>query len=515
MAIPLTGLCGPTYALENEYAAVERCFDRYPIANESQEETKFKMALAQCPGNMKFGQLPVPGPYNVPCRGIQPTVFGLYGVSGAILWQMGASGIYSTVHVLTNSAGFTNPVSFGVNGNGQLGIADNGFFYVVEMETNTFTAVSSANYIAGGKCAFQDGYVLAVNNAATLIGGANFFQISGTDATPVGDMRLWDPANISIQEGQSDPLQDLISAREYIRFLGSLRSQAYYNAGANGLGGFPFQSYNETFIETGTAATWASDDLGDSLVWIGQDKRGTACAWRDFGFQPQRISNFAVEQFWQAYGDISDAISFTYKWKGHIKWQVTFPSANDGVGATWVYDATVSQVVGRPTWHERTFRLWSSTGIGAPVARPERFHAFCFGKHLVASVGTDGNPGAIYQYADVFADCGVSGTGGQVMNAQVPVRVLPHIYDSLNRIIVNRIRVDGKRPQVLRLSRTGTTPDPASQVYAMQQNAQDPQMSYSGRLGYARDWVFSFSGDGTANDNGLVDGSIDLTECSS
>ena len=56
-----------------------------------------------------------------------------------------------------------------------------------------------------------------------------------------------------------------------------------------------------------------------------------------------RISTHAIEWQIQQYGDISDAIAYTYQQDGHAFYVLTFPTAN----ATWVYDvATLS-------WHER------------------------------------------------------------------------------------------------------------------------------------------------------------------
>ena len=56
-----------------------------------------------------------------------------------------------------------------------------------------------------------------------------------------------------------------------------------------------------------------------------------------------RISTHAIEWQIQQYGDISDAIAYTYQQDGHSFYVLTFPTAQ----ATWVYD------VAAQAWHER------------------------------------------------------------------------------------------------------------------------------------------------------------------
>lgn len=513
MSIVFDGLCGPTYAYENQFAAVERCVNLYPVLNESEGERKFRYELAESPGNAPFGTLPVHGPFNLPCRGmIGHSQWGLFMVNGNWLVHVTSAGVYDAAWDLVGATG-TLPVAMCFNGNSQLFIGT-GFnqAYVLRVDTGILTVISAGDYLCSNQATFQDGYILAVHNGA---GPLNLLQISGDAGTPVGDSTIWDPANISVQEGQNDGLQTLISSREYVRIFGSARSQVYYNAGANGLGGFPFQSYNETFIETGIAAPNSLSDLGDSLVWIGQDARGMRAAWRDFAFQPQRISTFAIEQIWQGYATVSDAIAFSFIWKGHLLWQITFPTAN----VTWVYDATVSQLSGKATWHERTFQ---TSGTNPQGARPELFHAFCYGKHLVGSGGGDGEPGAVYQYADSYEDHAVI-AGARTTVPTLPMRICPIISSMENRVLINRLRVAMQQgvgtftyqnPQLtLQVSRdSGNTYGP---VYSAPLGglAEFDRITYFNRLGYGRNIVLKLAGDGVSRvPYSFVNGYLDLQE---
>ena len=401
------GFCGPTYASENKYAAVERCVNYYPEANESQEEGKYKIQLLPSPCNQPFSTNPTPAPFNARNRGqVQYQPVGgqeqVFGVNGQICWSMDSTG---TMYSLSAAGG---PIaddgkmcSFAPNANNQILLCGGGVCYLILVGATAAASTMgviptvqgnapATDLFGASMVTFQDNYGIA------LTPNSHQFQISGTDDNPTGNMFYWQADNVSIQAGQADLLRAIISQREYLRLLGDRRSQIYQNVGAAGIGGFPFQSFNETFIETGISAPFSLADMGDSLIWIGKDARGVRACWRDFAFQPQRISNFAVEQFWQNYPTIDDAVVFPFIWNGHLQYQVTFPPAPGFNGATWVYDATVSQLIGRATWHERTY----TDSQGITHGRSEISHVFAFGKHLVASGGTDGNPGMVYQYTD-------------------------------------------------------------------------------------------------------------------
>jgi hypothetical protein len=65
--------------------------------------------------------------------------------------------------------------------------------------------------------------------------------------------------------------------------------------------------------------------------------------YRANGYTGQRISTHAIEYAIAQYGNISDALAYTYQQEGHAFYVLTFPSAS----ATWVYD------VATQAWHER------------------------------------------------------------------------------------------------------------------------------------------------------------------
>src|SRR5665213_2016041 len=234
MSNPLP-ICGPSYEYLDKFAAVERLVNWYLNVNESPDEKKFQFALAECPGNAPFGQLPVPTPFNQPNRGL---IFapneGLYGVNGDVVFSMDHLGAYTNIGTIAGGSGISSPVSMSINGQGQIFIAEFatgfGLGYVIPPGGGAGSLISLAanpDFLGATYGTFQDGYTIVINGGI----GTQQFQISGNPGTPLGDSTIWDAANISIQAGQNDSQQAIISTREYLYLIGSRRSQIYYNAG--------------------------------------------------------------------------------------------------------------------------------------------------------------------------------------------------------------------------------------------------------------------------------------------
>lgn len=517
MSTPFDGFVGPSYEFTgSKYAGIEKLSNWYIVANESGEEKKFRTMLAPSPGNAPFCALPVPSPFNQPNRGLVNCRGVVYGVNGTTVFSIDANGAFTYVGAVATDANpltgyIGSPVTMVPTGTGQIFIqsVESGYVIPAGGGLNSLIPITSSGFLGATHAAFQDGYVLVISPHS------NVFQISGTDDVPLGDATQWSGANVSAQAGQADYLRAIISSREYVHLFGFERSQIYQNVGNNGTGGLPFSNANSTFIETGIDSVRSLVEMGGALVWVGRDARGLTC-WMDSSFSPQRISNFAIEQQWQSYVRTDDAIAFAFKWRGHLFYQITFPSAfvNNPpsgfplksnptyTGATWVFDATVSQSLGRPIWHERQFL----TSHGALVQRPEVSHAFCYGLHLVGSNGIDGNPGAIYQYSDGptgYSDCAVNLAGAQISQQIVRDRVCPHVWENNKRIIYNRIEFElargvgldgspvvGADPYfMLRFSNDGGNTFGAEQLIPAGKIGNFHRRAYLTRCGSARDRV--------------------------
>jgi hypothetical protein len=97
------------------------------------------------------------------------------------------------------------------------------------------------------------------------------------------------------------------------------------------------------FNEIGCLATHSVAKLDNGIFWLGSDARGNGIVYRAEGYTGKRISTHAIEWQIQSYGDITDAIAYTYQQDGHSFYVLTFPTADK----TWVYDVSTG------AWHER------------------------------------------------------------------------------------------------------------------------------------------------------------------
>jgi hypothetical protein len=83
--------------------------------------------------------------------------------------------------------------------------------------------------------------------------------------------------------------------------------------------------------------------MDNSVFWLGADPRGRGIVYRANGYTGVRISTHAVEFAIQGYGNLSDAVGYTYQQDGHTFYVLNFTDAD----TTWVFDAATG------AWHER------------------------------------------------------------------------------------------------------------------------------------------------------------------
>jgi hypothetical protein len=123
-------------------------------------------------------------------------------------------------------------------------------------------------------------------------------------------------------------------------------------------------------------------------------------------------------------------VGYAYRDQGHTFWVLRFPSANNGFGATWVYDVATNM------WHERGF--WSQQGFTGYSAHLSTCHVFCFGQHLVG----DWNSGNVYAMSTETCQ-----DNGQAIRR---FRRAPHVSSEQVRIFHQQLQLDmevGDGPQ--------------------------------------------------------------------
>lgn len=376
------GFVGPTYTSQSPIADCERTMNWYTEQSES-PGAKSAMMLYPTPGLKLFAAIAGP------VRGCLPFVVnGLaYWVGGGNLYSVSTAAAVVLIGPVGNDFKLVSMAMNGSAGN-QLCICSAGQIYIynlsatqpcgaINLAPNTLSGTMGGLQGFAAKVKFCDGYF------AVTLANTNKFQVSALE-----DGTTWNPLSVQQVSVFSENIGGIEVAYRQLWIYGvDGHAQVYYNSGAN-----PFTPFDVIgaggvgFMEEGINAPDSLCVLDNAPFWIGGNVNGSGIAWRANGYSPMRISNFSTETAWARYPKkCSDAVGYSYRDQGHTFWVLRFPSANDGNGATWVYD-TATQM-----WHERGF--WSQKGFTGYSAHLSTCHCFAFNMHLVG----DWNSGNIYK----------------------------------------------------------------------------------------------------------------------
>jgi hypothetical protein len=312
-----TQILGSSYVARSTNAADNRMVNLFPeIIPEGGKEAAF---LNRAPGLRLVTSVGTG-----PIRGMLQSGQWLYVVSNNELYKLSQN--YTAT--LLGTVGNTGPVSMAFNGT-QLFIVANGPSYVYNSVTNAF--VQNNTFPPAQTVTFVDGYFIF-----NEINSQNFWVTDSYDGTTLaGD-------SFDLAEGSPDGLVAVIADHNELWLFGGNSVEVWYDTGSPPPGQ-PFQRIQGAFNEIGCAAAFSVAKLDNSLFWLGADARGQGIVYRANGYTGTRISTHAVEYAIAQYGNITDAIAYSYQQEGHTFYVLTFPSAN----ATWVYDASTQ------AWHER------------------------------------------------------------------------------------------------------------------------------------------------------------------
>jgi hypothetical protein len=259
-----------------------------------------------------------------PVRGMWTFNDYAYIVSGNTLYKMDTQYNITALGVVANDG----PVSMTDDGT-YLGVACNGPTFYYNSVTDTFGQITDIDFPGALTISYLNGYFVFIEPNSQKVWTADLLNPTSID-----------PLNFASAEGSPDGLVSSITDHSEVWLFGTNSVEVWYNAGS---AGFPLQRIQGAFNEIGCAATFSVAKLDNGLFWLGSDARGRGIVYRANGYTGTRISTHAVEWQIQQYGNISDAIAYTYQQDGHAFYVLTFPTAN----ATWVYD------VATQAWHER------------------------------------------------------------------------------------------------------------------------------------------------------------------
>lgn len=357
------GLCdGGTYEAKSPNAAADRCINLFPERVEKRHG-KNAFTLYRTPGLRTFATLsdgPVRGLFTIPYS--YPRTDRMFAVSGSGFFEVNSDGT-SILHGTVLNDTYKSFMAY--NGT-HIAIASSRKLYLFNVATSAFSGPITDT---GGadvepiSIVFLDGYFL-YNIAAS---GRIYYSA-------LFDGTTWDPLDFFTAEQDPDTCLVLLEDHGTLWAFGDATIQPFINTGD---ADNPFQPLKAGTIQQGLAAPVSPCRLDNALFWIGKDhERGGIVAWRANGTQATRVSTHSVEQFWESYETVFDAISYPMVMQGHAWWRINFPTANK----TWAYDCNTNM------WHELgCFNV--ATGIFE--AHHGIYHTSAFGKHMLGDRGGD------------------------------------------------------------------------------------------------------------------------------
>ena len=391
-----TPILGSSYVARSINAADNRMVNLYPEA--TPDGGKTAAFLTRCPG-LEFLQTVGTGPIRA-LWAHQTNGSNIFVVSGNEVYKL--DGMTSAPTFLGNVTG-TGPVSIADNGT-QLFFACNPDSYIYNEITNVFQQITDPDFPGAVTVGYLDGYFVFNEPNSQKV-----WVTSLLDGLSV------DPLDFASTEGSPDGLVAInIDHREAWMF-GTDSIEVWYDAG---LADFPLTRIQGAFNEIGCVAAFSVAKLDNGLFWLGTDARGQGIVYRANGYTGQRVSTHAIEYAIAQYGNISDAIAYTYQQEGHAFYVLTFPTGN----ATWVYD------VATQAWHERAG--WDN---GAFIRHRSNCQCNFVGNTIVG----DFENGNIYKMTlDVYAD------NGGVQKWLRSWRALPSGQNNLKRTAHHSLQLD-------------------------------------------------------------------------
>ena len=287
-----------------------------------------------------------------------------FGVIGATLVEFFDAGV-SPIDRGTVAVD-ANPATLSTNGDGgrELLITSGDLAYSFDLATNRLATELTSGATMG---AALDGYGIVFNVADSSI------RISGQF-----DMTTWDATQTAQRTRGSDAWRAMhVTPYGYICLPGTRTGEFWYDAGS---APFPFAPDPSALFAHGIAAPFSVAQVGRRVMWLAQTSEGGYEVVASSGFSPTRVSNHALEHQLTGLSKVSDAIGQSYTEEGHTFYLLTLPAGK----ITYCFDESTG------LWHERG--TYDSATASYDFLKPV-FHAFAFGKHLMA----DRDTGNIYQ----------------------------------------------------------------------------------------------------------------------
>jgi hypothetical protein len=396
MRIPLLG---GAYQSRSLIASAQRCVNLYPEVNPPEGSPPVPVTHYPTPGLRKVTQSPTVGKVRASYLATNGDLYVIVNaVSNSAVYFVSSTYSWSLLGTIPLGQ---SPVIFSDNGLVIVIVDGSTFGWCINMASRAFAAISATNFFGATAVTYLDTFFIFNRPGTTQF----YISLSNVTAAMLTGGTAFDPLDIAGKTGSADNIVTVATIHGELWLIGNLTSEIWSNTGA---ADFPFGRIQGAFVEHGCVAPYSLAQMDIALFWLAQDRQGTAIVVKSDGYGLSRVSTHAIEQEFQSYLTINDAIAYCHQIDGHAFYVLTFPSQNK----TWAYELATGQ------WHERA----SIDGNGNLVRHRGNCFAFAYGKGHVG----DYQNGSIYVYDDAYF---LDGT-----TPITRIRTFPHLINDGKRV---------------------------------------------------------------------------------
>ncbi len=241
----------------------------------------------------------------------------------------------------------TGPVKFSKNPTQIMIVDSSETGYIITISTGAFAAIVDDAFQGGIHVVFCDGYFI-YNEPDTA-----FIRSSA-----LNNGTTWDELDVATAESKPDNLVGLAINKGELWCFGEDTVEVWFDDPTN-TEGFPFSPRIGSEMDIGCAASGSIVEIDDLVMWL--DSRGyivesshsTFIRNNNTGYAISIVSDDAFQFALSKYRVIRDAAAMTYIDRGHIMYQITFPTEKK----TWVYDRKTKALTERAYYNSYTGNL--------------------------------------------------------------------------------------------------------------------------------------------------------------
>lgn len=393
--MPRIPLLGGAYQARSVLANCQACINLFPETNPQSSQAPVPVTHYPTPGLRTLVTPDYPAAVRCLYRATNNEGFCVIGAKVFFIntnWSLTYLGDIaqgSTPVIMTDNAIDIMLVDGTING------------YVINLTTHAFSQINDPAFYGSTGVDYLDTF--------GLFNRPNTNQFYCTLSNSVS----FDALDIAAKTGGADFIQRVIAKTSEAWLVGLFTTEVW---GLVGGPDFPFARVPSTVMDHGCVAPYSCSKADVSVFMLSQDAQGQCIVMQSKGYKWERISTYALENEFQTYSKVSDAIGYTYQQGGHLFYVLVFPQADK----TWVYDVSTQQ------WHQ-----WAWVDKNGKLHRHRsNCYAFIYGQNVVGDFAN----GKLYaldpqKYTD----------DGQPI---VRVRTFPHLLDDGKRVTYNRFMAD-------------------------------------------------------------------------